>query len=63
MLTPELHHQVKKFDKKLYICETHHKYLYKKIFHFKFSAKEMALDPIPDEIKDFFKNRRSPDFD
>ena len=25
----------------------------KMIFHFRFSAKEMALDPILDEIKDF----------
>ena len=31
ILTPELYHQVKKIDKKLYICETH-KYLYKNDF-------------------------------
>ena len=28
-ITAELHHLVKSFDEKLYICETWHKYLYK----------------------------------
>ena len=44
ILTTELYHPVKSFDKKLYICET-----------FQIVCKKMALVPTPDKLKDFKK--------
>ena len=47
----ELHHPVKLFDEKLYICETCHKYLYKNEVPCQAVCNKMALVPIPDQLK------------
>ena len=57
----ELCYPVKSFDEKLYICETYHKRLCKNKIPCQSVSNKMALDPIPDELKDF-KNRKSPNF-
>ena len=46
-------HPAKSFDEKLHICETcHHKHLYKYEIPCQAVYNKMALDPIPDELKD-----------
>ena len=58
ILISELYHPVKSFDEKLYIVKTCHKYLYKNEIPCQSVCHKMALDPLPDEIKDFKKNRK-----
>ena len=50
-----MYHPVKSFDEKLYICATCQKHLYKNTIPFQTVCNKMALDPIPDELKDFKK--------
>ena len=51
ILTSELHHSLKSFDEKLYICETCNKHLYKDEIPCQAVYNKMALDPIHDELK------------
>ena len=55
IVTSLLYHPVKSFDEKLYICATCQKYLYKNTIPFQTVCNKMALDPIPDELKDLKK--------
>ena len=55
ILTPELYHPVKSFDEKLYICETCHKHLNKTEIPCQAICNKMAVDPIPNELKNFKK--------
>ena len=55
ILTAELHHPVKSFDEKLYICETCHKHFYKNEIPRQAVCNKMALDPISDQLK-YLKN-------
>ena len=55
ILTPELYHPVKSFDEKLYICETCHKHLNKNEIPCQVVCNKLAVDPIPNELKDFKK--------
>ena len=55
ILTAELYNGVKSFDKKLYICETCHKHLYKNKTFCQAVCNKMTLDPILDQLKDLKK--------
>ena len=46
---------MKPFDQKSYICETCHKHLYRNEIQCQAVSNKMALDPIPDELKDLKK--------
>ena len=46
---------VKPFHEKLYICEKFHKHIYQNEILCHAVNNKMALDPTPDEIKDFKK--------
>ena len=46
---------MKSFDEILYICETCHNHLYKNEIPCQAYCNKMALDPIPDELKDLKK--------
>ena len=59
ILTSELYQPLKSFDEKLYICETCHKHLYKNEIPCQAVSNKMVLDPIPDELKDFKKQKKS----
>ena len=54
-LTPDLYHLVKSFDEKLNICETCQKHLYKSETPCQAVCNKMALDSIPDQLKDLKK--------
>ena len=62
ILTPELYHPVKSFDEKLYICETCHKHLDKNEIPCQAVCNKMAVNLIPNELKDFKKVRQSFNF-
>ena len=55
ILSSELYHPVKSFDEKLCIYETCHKHVYKNETPSQAVCNKMALDPLPDELKDFKK--------
>ena len=55
ILSSELYHPVKLFDEKLCIYETCHKHVYKNETPSQAVCNKMALDPLPDELKDFKK--------
>ena len=61
-LTTELYHPVKSFDEKLYICETCHKHLTKNEIPCQAVCNKMALDPIPNQFKDFKKKQKKFQF-
>ena len=58
ILTADLHHPVKSFDEKFYICQTCHKHHYKNDIPCQAVCNKMALDPIPDELRDLKKLER-----
>ena len=58
ILTADLHHPVKSFDEKFYICQTCHEHLYKNDIPCQAVCNKMALDPIPDELRDLKKLER-----
>ena len=62
IFTSELCYPVKSFDEKFYICETSQKYLYKNEMPCQAVYNKMALHPIPDELKDFEKIRKTLNF-
>ena len=53
-----MYHPVKSFGEKLYICETCHKHLCKNEIPCQAVCNKMALDPIPDELKDLKKLKK-----
>ena len=53
---------MKSFDEKLYICETCHKHLNKNEIPCQAVCNKMAQDPIPNELKDLKKIRKSFNF-
>ena len=55
ILRAELDHPVKSFEEKLYICETCHKHLNKNEIPCQAVCNKIALDPTPDERKNFKK--------
>ena len=58
ILTSELYHLVKSFDEKRYICETCQKHLYENKIPCQTVYNKMALDPLPEELKDFKKFKK-----
>ena len=62
ILCAELFHPMKSFDEKLYICEKCHKHLNKNEIPCQVVCNKMALDPIPDELKNCEKIRKSFNF-
>ena len=55
ILTPELYDPLKSFDEKLYICGTRHKHLNKNEIPCQAVCNKMAVDPIPNELKNIKK--------
>ena len=62
IVTEELYHPVKSFNEKFYVCGTCHKHLIKNEIPFQAVCNKMALDLIPDELKDLKKNWKSLSF-
>ena len=56
ILTAELNFPVKSFDEKCYVFETRHKHLHRNEIPWQAVYNKMALDPIPDELKDLKKS-------
>ena len=46
----------------MHICEACHKHFYKNEIPCQAVFNKMALDQVPDELKDLKENRRSPNF-
>ena len=53
---------MKSFNEKFYACETCHKHLDKNEIPCQEVCNKMAENPIPDELKNFKKNRKRLNF-
>ena len=58
ILTADLYHPVKSYDRKFYVCETCHKHLHKNEIPFQPVSNKMALDPISDELRHLRKLKK-----
>ena len=60
-LSTDCHLSIENICQESHICETYHKHLNKNEILRQVVHSNMGLDPIPEELKNFLKNRKSLD--